>query len=463
MINQLYGAYPSVCRSKPDLFDRPSIPSEPEARLVPTHCVDAPPATHQKRRGERAPRVTGPTAPRDAWWHDAAPGTGLPSLSSGRTASRPLSSPGLPPGVVDTRPPGLRMVDIRDGVALQDGVLDTRPHGVALVVDNPPSPFAPPPVPSGAAPSDAAAVAVTPAAVTSAAKRVDAPVAPAGVPVSPYMRRSDLRRLEARAARPAGGLSVPQMGIAGALGLATIAAPLTGALNAPLQAGANRLSGSAVTSAMVIAAPVEAAPAFPRTAPAAANAVEAATVVVGDARSAAVPDVLAAPGQVLVTRASRGGTRAVLPGCDGVVPSSAASAENGRMPASSLCTLWQKDQKLRADAAVDLAKLNVAFTQKFGHSLCVTDSYRTLSEQYTVKALRGWLAARPGTSEHGWGLAIDICGGEDIYGTPTYTWLRANAQRYGWTNPDWALPSGSKFEPWHWEYFRGQDHESGRD
>jgi hypothetical protein len=23
---------------------------------------------------------------------------------------------------------------------------------------------------------------------------------------------------------------------------------------------------------------------------------------------------------------------------------------------------------------------------------------------------------------------------------------------FGWINPDWALPGGSKPEPWHWEF-----------
>jgi hypothetical protein len=55
--------------------------------------------------------------------------------------------------------------------------------------------------------------------------------------------------------------------------------------------------------------------------------------------------------------------------------------------------------------------------------------------------------ARPGTSEHERGLAIDFrCGGEAIgrfdRADPCYRWLRANAARYGLYN----LPS----EAWHW-------------
>jgi hypothetical protein len=277
---------------------------------------------------------------------------------------------------------------------------------------------------------------------------------------SPYLRRSELRRLEGRARGRSSStsLSVPQVGIVSALGLATIAAPLTGALSAPLQAGANRL-GPGTASSMVAAAPAAVvAPPFPQVSAGPVNGVEEVRLVVDDSRLAAVPSALAAPGRILVTRASRDGSaRAVLPGCDGIVPASGTTAENGRLPASALCTLWNGQELLRADAAVSLAKLNVAYRQAFGRDLCLVDGYRTLNEQYRVKALRGGYAAVPGTSEHGKGLAIDLCGGAGVARTPTFTWLRANSARYGWLNPDWAQPGGSgAYEPWHWEYAQGQ-------
>jgi hypothetical protein len=383
---------------------------------------------------------------------------------------------GLPPGVVDTRPPGLRVIDIRDGVELRDGVLDTRSLDLQGLVDIPPSPFANVTEAVGAAsrvPQNRSgevvevspeAPAVEPTIEEEQAEVRRDVAAPATR--SPYMRRSELRRLEARAARrvKASGLSVPQVGIAGALGLATIAAPLTGALSAPLQAGANQLSG-VVSTAIFADAPAQVAAPFPQTETGPANGVEVAHVVVDDSQLTVVPSALAAPGRVLVSRASRGGTeRAVLPGCDGVVSKAGQSAGNGRLPASALCTLWNGKESLRADAAVDLAKLNVAHRQAFGRDICIVDGYRTLSEQVQIKRLRGGFAAAPGTSEHGWGLAVDLCGGSGIASTATYTWLRTNAPRYGWHNPDWALPGGSgAYEPWHWEYFRGQDHVSGGD
>ena len=37
------------------------------------------------------------------------------------------------------------------------------------------------------------------------------------------------------------------------------------------------------------------------------------------------------------------------------------------------------------------------------------------------------LAAVPGTSNHGWGLAVDLCGGIERFGTQQYAWMQANA------------------------------------
>jgi len=139
------------------------------------------------------------------------------------------------------------------------------------------------------------------------------------------------------------------------------------------------------------------------------------------------------------------------------VPAGSDKALNGRLPDAMLCTLWDKKFRLRADAAVSFAKLNVAYQQAFGKSICLDDAYRTLAGQYAAKATRGGFAAQPGTSMHGWGLAVDLCGGSGVAGTPTYTWLRANAPRYGWDNPSWALPTGTgPREPWHWEFIEGE-------
>ena len=67
---------------------------------------------------------------------------------------------------------------------------------------------------------------------------------------------------------------------------------------------------------------------------------------------------------------------------------------------------------------------------------------------------KGSLCANPGTSNHGWGKAVDIgaCCGINTGTGPAFDWLTINAGRYGWNHPAWAQPGGSKPEPWHWEY-----------
>lgn len=240
-------------------------------------------------------------------------------------------------------------------------------------------------------------------------------------------------------------LSVPQAGIAGALGLATIAAPLTGMFAAP---AAKPVMNTSVPAAL---AP---APAFPALQASASNAVADGRLIPDDTLMSSVPALIGAPRTVLVARAARGSQRAVLPGCDGVL--GAAEMPNGDLPSSDLCSLWDGKHKLRTDAAVAFAKLNLAYRKHFGHDMCITDAYRTLAQQYAVKASRGSFAATPGTSKHGLGLAVDLCDGVPSGGT-TYWWLRNNAPAYGWDNPDWARAGGSgPHENWHWEYIAGE-------
>lgn len=69
-------------------------------------------------------------------------------------------------------------------------------------------------------------------------------------------------------------------------------------------------------------------------------------------------------------------------------------------------------------------------------------------------------AAVPGTSNHGWGLAVDCAWDDDlsdgvgpddatgITSHPGWSWLLANAERFGWS---WELQS----EPWHLRYTAG--------
>jgi zinc D-Ala-D-Ala carboxypeptidase len=129
------------------------------------------------------------------------------------------------------------------------------------------------------------------------------------------------------------------------------------------------------------------------------------------------------------------------------------SYPNGHLPARALCPLHgAPGHSLRPGAAAAFNALSRAYEKDAGAPLCVTDSYRSLAEQVSVKASRGKWAAAPGTSEHGLGMALDLCGGVESFGSATHLWMRQNAPLYGWYHPAWAGPGGSLPEPWHWEY-----------
>jgi hypothetical protein len=126
---------------------------------------------------------------------------------------------------------------------------------------------------------------------------------------------------------------------------------------------------------------------------------------------------------------------------------------NGQIPLSALCALASAPgQYLRADAAYAFDRLARAYAARFGRPLCVTDSYRPLATQVELYATKPTLAAVPGTSNHGWGTATDLCGGIQSFDTAQHNWMLVNAPLYGWFHPMWAQQLGSKPEPWHWEY-----------
>ena len=129
------------------------------------------------------------------------------------------------------------------------------------------------------------------------------------------------------------------------------------------------------------------------------------------------------------------------------------SYPNGLFPTSALCPLWQAPgEMLSPRAAASFNAMSQAYARQTGSPICVTDSYRTLSQQYVTKAKRGRFAARPGTSRHGLGMALDLCGGINNFGSPAHLWMKQNAPLYGWFHPSWAGPGGATPEPWHWEF-----------
>jgi zinc D-Ala-D-Ala carboxypeptidase len=126
---------------------------------------------------------------------------------------------------------------------------------------------------------------------------------------------------------------------------------------------------------------------------------------------------------------------------------------NGMIPPSGLCAIWRAPgESLAPAAAASFNAMSQAYAAQTGVALCITDSYRSLPDQISIKGKRGRFAATPGTSRHGLGHAVDLCGGVQDFGSPAHQWMRQNAPLYGWFHPSWAAAGGSLPEPWHWEF-----------
>lgn len=142
---------------------------------------------------------------------------------------------------------------------------------------------------------------------------------------------------------------------------------------------------------------------------------------------------------ISATRAAAGGARTA----DGV-PADLAAYGNGRIPPEALEKVGTTGHKLWSPAAEAFEGLLDAAARD-GIKIGITDSYRSYDAQVDVaerKGLysQGGLAATPGTSPHGWGMALDL----DLDGQ-AQTWMRANARRFGFVED-------TPREPWHWVY-----------
>ncbi|MCL2593958.1 MAG: M15 family metallopeptidase [Promicromonosporaceae bacterium] len=109
---------------------------------------------------------------------------------------------------------------------------------------------------------------------------------------------------------------------------------------------------------------------------------------------------------------------------------------------------------LHCDAWAGLQGLRTAFYEQFGVPLGIGNGYRTRAQQGAM--VSNPLAATPGQSWHGWGIAVDFTGPAAVFGIE-HDWMRANAGRFGWFHPTWAHADGSRPEPWHWEWVSAEE------
>ncbi|MCP2265288.1 M15 family metallopeptidase [Promicromonospora thailandica] len=135
-----------------------------------------------------------------------------------------------------------------------------------------------------------------------------------------------------------------------------------------------------------------------------------------------------------------------------------ADGTNGRLALDTLCKVGVgpegQDQYLRCDAAQAWKKLGLAFEATFGKPLRVEYGYRPYDWQLqALDEFGSGQVAAPGTSNHGWALAVDVPVDDGFrFGQPEYEWLAAHGPNSGWVHPGWARAGGGREEPWHFEY-----------
>jgi len=132
---------------------------------------------------------------------------------------------------------------------------------------------------------------------------------------------------------------------------------------------------------------------------------------------------------------------------------------NGQIPDSLLgyvdttySTGVKRQERLLIDVIENFNNLAKAYYDAGFGKLAVNSGYRPYETQVRLKNELPRLAARPGTSNHGWGLAFDWQSGG--FDTDRYKWMLANApqRNFNFTNPSNLRRGGSgPDESWHFE------------
>ena len=137
--------------------------------------------------------------------------------------------------------------------------------------------------------------------------------------------------------------------------------------------------------------------------------------------------------------------------------------ENARIPTNAMAKVAGTNFLMEPHAAAALRSMMNA-AGKVGIDLSIGNTYRDYETQAAmyqahVSGSHPAPVAAPGSSNHGWGLAVDLAATTN----PEFQWLLRNAGRFGFTNP-WVDGKGDRtsVEPWHWEYQGGGTTEGGR-
>jgi hypothetical protein len=142
--------------------------------------------------------------------------------------------------------------------------------------------------------------------------------------------------------------------------------------------------------------------------------------------------------------------------CSSSDPCSGFGDASGCISNSQLKSLGIGNHKLQTDAANAFIKMYSDMPSEIKSSVKLSDSYRPLNVQCKIfdfdhyektgkkrkKGTAGTAAAYPGSSNHGWGRAIDISPSN------VQKWIKENGEKYGWT---WG-EGKAVGEPWHFTF-----------
>ena len=131
----------------------------------------------------------------------------------------------------------------------------------------------------------------------------------------------------------------------------------------------------------------------------------------------------------------------------------------GKLYAKTAAIAWAEmraearkaDITLRPTSSVDtyrpLSVQTLVFTQRYQRKFLPGRPVKRWNGELWYQKPNTAAAAVPGTSNHGWGLAVDVW---NVGQNGRIEWLLENAQRFGFS---WELQS----EPWHIRYVLGDD------